>query len=239
MSIHARYLQLLLGEENVPFPEDGYHGDDIRELAQAFYDLHGDQYRDVEEAQRLEALAAFGLERNIPKMQADLRRYGIEYDQWFFESSLHTSGYVAETVGLLTEKGWTYEKDGALWLNTTQLLKNKYLAEGKSQKQVDKLDLKDDVLRRANGFYTYFAADIAYHRNKLEVRGFDKSHRRVGGRSPRSRGPAPGRPGRAGPGRLPPAGGGAHAAGEPSPGRAACADVQAVGQGHRPARPAG
>ena len=108
-------------------------------------------------------------------MQADLRRYGIEYDQWFFESSLHTSGYVAETVGLLTEKGWTYEKDGALWLNTTQLLKNKYLAEGKSQKQVDKLDLKDDVLRRANGFYTYFAADIAYHRNKLEVRGFDKS----------------------------------------------------------------
>lgn len=174
VSIQARYLQLLLGEEKVPFPEDGYHGDDIRELAQAFYDLHGDQYRDVEEAQRLEALAAFGLERNIPKMQADLRRYGIEYDQWFFESSLHTSGYVAETVGLLTEKGWTYEKDGALWLNTTQLLKNKYLAEGKSQKQVDKLDLKDDVLRRANGFYTYFAADIAYHRNKFAVRGFDK-----------------------------------------------------------------
>ena len=174
VSIQARYLQLLLGEEKVPFPEDGYHGDDIRELAQAFYDLHGDQYRDVEEAQRLEALAAFGLERNLPKMQADLRRYGIEYDQWFFESSLHTSGYVAETVGLLTEKGWTYEKDGALWLNTTQLLKNKYLAEGKSQKQVDKLDLKDDVLRRANGFYTYFAADIAYHRNKFAVRGFDK-----------------------------------------------------------------
>ena len=108
-------------------------------------------------------------------MKADLLRYGIEYDEWFFESSLHESGYVAETVGLLTEKGWTYEKDGALWLNTTQLLKNKYLAEGKSQKQVDKLDLKDDVLCRANGFYTYFAADIAYHRNKLEVRGFDKT----------------------------------------------------------------
>jgi arginyl-tRNA synthetase len=82
---------------------------------------------------------------------------------------------VAETVQLLVDKGWTYEKDGALWLNTTELLKKKYLAEGKSQKQVDKLDLKDDVLRRANGFYTYFAADIAYHRNKLEVRGFDKA----------------------------------------------------------------
>ncbi len=61
-----------------------------------------------------------------------------------------------------------------MWLNTTELLKRKYLAEGKSQEQVDKLDLKDDVLRRANGFYTYFAADIAYHRNKFEKRGFDK-----------------------------------------------------------------
>ena len=82
---------------------------------------------------------------------------------------------MAETVELLAGKGWTYEKDGALWLNTTALLKQKFLAEGKSQEQVDKLDLKDDVLRRANGFYTYFAADIAYHRNKLEVRGFDKA----------------------------------------------------------------
>ncbi len=175
VSLQARYLQILQGEENVPFPEDGYHGQDIKDLAQAFYEKHGDSYQTVEEQTRLDALAAFGLENNIPKMKDDLRRYGIEYDQWFFESSLHESGYVAETVALLADKGWTYEKDGALWLNTTQLLKNKYLAEGKSQKQVDKLDLKDDVLRRANGFYTYFAADIAYHRNKLEVRGFDKT----------------------------------------------------------------
>ena len=101
-------------------------------------------------------------------------RYGIEYDQWFFESELHNSGYVAQTVGLLTEKGWTYEKDGALWLDTTGLLKEKYIREGKTREQADKLDLKDDVLRRANGFYTYFAADIAYHRNKFEERGFDR-----------------------------------------------------------------
>ena len=175
VSLQARYFQILLGEENVPFPEDGYHGQDIKDLAQGFYALHGDSYKDVEEQTRLDALAAYGLEHNIPKMKEDLRRYGIEYDQWFFESSLHESGYVAETVDLLAQKGWTYEKDGALWLNTTELLKKKYLAEGKSQKQVDKLDLKDDVLRRANGFYTYFAADIAYHRNKLEVRGFDKA----------------------------------------------------------------
>ena len=173
VSIQARYLQLLLGEDAVPFPEDGYHGEDIKELAKGFYEAHGDSYRDTPEAERLEALAAFGLKHNIPRMKEDLRRYGIEYDQWFYESSLHESGYVAETVALLTEKGWTYEKDGALWLQTAQLLRQKYLAEGKSEKQVDKLDLKDDVLRRANGFYTYFAADIAYHRNKLAVRGFD------------------------------------------------------------------
>ena len=175
MSIDARYLQLVLGEENVPFPEDGYHGDDIKELARGFYDQHGAGWKDKSEEERQAAMAEYGLSVNIPKMKEDLRRYKIEYDEWFLESSLHDSGYVAETVELLAGKGWTYEKDGALWLNTTALLKQKFLAEGKSQEQVDKLDLKDDVLRRANGFYTYFAADIAYHRNKLEQRGFSKA----------------------------------------------------------------
>ena len=175
VSIDARYHQLILGEENFPFPEDGYHGDDIKELAQAFRDKEGEGWLDKPEADRQEAMAKFGLSVNIPKMESDLRRYKIVYDQWFLESELHESGYVAETVGMLTEKGWTYEKDGALWLNTTELLKQKYMAEGKTREQVDKLDLKDDVLRRANGFYTYFAADIAYHRNKLEKRGFQKA----------------------------------------------------------------
>ena len=174
LSIEARYLQLILGEENVPFPEDGYHGDDIKDLAQGFYDLHGDTFKDKPQAERLEALAKYGLSVNIPRMEKDLRRYKIVYDQWFYESSLHDSGYVADTVEQLTGKGWTYEKDGALWLNTTELLKRKYMAEGKTREQADKLDLKDDVLRRANGFYTYFAADIAYHRNKFAQRGFDK-----------------------------------------------------------------
>ena len=172
MSIDARYMQLLLGEENVPFPEDGYQGLDIKELAQAFYDEHGDSYRDKSEEERQEAMAGFGLAVNMPRMKEDLRRYKIEYDEWFLESSLHNGGYVVETVDKLSDAGWTYEKDGALWLDTTGLLKAKYLREGKTREQVDKLDLKDDVLRRANGFYTYFAADIAYHRNKLEERGF-------------------------------------------------------------------
>ena len=175
VSINARYMQLLLGEENFPFPEEGYHGDDIKALAQAIYDAHQNGWKDLPEDERLEKMAEYGLQKNIPNMQSDLRKYGIQYDEWFFESSLHNSGYVAETVQLLTDKGWTYEKDGALWLDTTGLLKEKYLREGKSQAQVDKLDLKDDVLRRANGYYTYFAADIAYHRNKLDVRGFEKA----------------------------------------------------------------
>ena len=175
VSINARYMQLIVGEENFPFPEEGYHGDDIKELAQAIYEKHGDSWKDLHEEERLDKLAEYGLSVNIPRMESDLKRYGIVYDQWFFESSLHNSGYVAETVELLEKKGWTYEKDGALWLNTTKLLKEKFMREGKTQEQVDKLDLKDDVLRRANGFYTYFAADIAYHRNKLEERGFSKA----------------------------------------------------------------
>ena len=174
VSINARYMQIILGEENFEFPEEGYHGNDIKELAQAIYAMHGDSWKDLPEEERLDKLAEYGLSVNIPKMKADLRRYGIEYDLWFMESELHDSGYVEETVRMLTEKGWTYEKDGALWLDTTALLKEKFLREGKTQEQVDKLDLKDDVLRRANGFYTYFAADIAYHRNKFEKRGFDK-----------------------------------------------------------------
>ena len=173
-SIEARYLQIIQGEENVPFPEDGYQGADIRELAQAYYDQNGDKLVSVSEAQRQETLAQFGLSVNLPKMKSALRRYKIEYDNWFYESTLHESGYVAETVDMLTERGWTYEKDGALWLRTADIMRENLRKAGKKEKDIEKLDLKDDVLRRANGFYTYFAADIAYHRNKFAVRGFDK-----------------------------------------------------------------
>ena len=173
-SLEARYFQIIRGEDAVEFPEDGYHGDDIRELAQAFYEKEGEKYLDCDEKTRHDALAQFGLSVNIPKMKSDLARYGIQYDQWFFESSLHESGYVADTVAALTDKGYTYEKDGALWLKTSQILAENLRRAGKSDEAIEKLGLKDDVLRRANGFYTYFAADIAYHRNKFAVRGFDK-----------------------------------------------------------------
>ena len=173
-SIEARYLQLIQGEENVPFPEDGYQGGDIRDLAQAYYDANGEKLLNVPAGERQAELAQYGLSVNLPKMKTDLQRYKINYDNWFYESTLHESGYVAETVALLTERGWTYEKDGALWLRTADIMRENLLKAGKKEKDIEKLDLKDDVLRRANGFYTYFAADIAYHRNKFAVRGFDK-----------------------------------------------------------------
>ena len=173
-SIEARYLQIIQGEENVPFPEDGYQGGDIRELAQAYYDENGEKLLNADPAERQNELAQFGLKINLPKMKTDLQRYKIDYDLWFYESTLHESGYVAETVDMLTQRGWTYEKDGALWLKTAEIMRENMLKAGKKEKDIEKLELKDDVLRRANGFYTYFAADIAYHRNKFAVRGFDK-----------------------------------------------------------------
>ncbi len=174
VSIYARTMQEKFGEDAFSFPEDGYHGDDIRELARGFLETAPQFPEGADQEAWLDAMAEYGLARNIPKMKSDLQKYGIEYDEWFYESSLHASGYVAETVEILTKNGWTYEKEGALWLRTAELLRRKYVSEGKSGEEAGKLDLKDDVLRRANGFYTYFAADIAYHRNKLEKRGFSR-----------------------------------------------------------------
>ena len=156
-SIEARYLQLCLGEDAVEFPDNGYHGDDIRELARLLREKDGDLYLTMPEEERRAAFIAFALPYNIERMQRDLARYRIGYDQWFLESSLHESGYVAETAQLLTDAGLTYEKDGALWLKNTELGAD-----------------KDEVLRRSNGFYTYYAVDIAYHRNKFIARDFDR-----------------------------------------------------------------
>ncbi|MBP5608706.1 MAG: arginine--tRNA ligase [Lachnospiraceae bacterium] len=174
VSINGRYMQLIYGEDGFEFPEDCYQGDDIKELAQALYDEHGKDLLDMEEDARLDLMADFGLKRNIPQMKIDLEKYRVTYDTWFLESTLHESGLVADTVQKLTDKGLTYEKDGALWLKTTELLVDKYTKEGKTPEQIENLNLKDDVLKRSNGFYTYFAADIAYHRNKFD-RGFTKA----------------------------------------------------------------
>ena len=173
-SIYARCMQQTFGEDSYAFPEDGYQGDDIRELAKGFLAKMEDFPGATREEFWMADMAEYGLSVNLPKMKEDLRRYKIEYDTWFYESNLHNSGAVAETAELLTKAGWTYEKDGALWLKTAQIMRENLLKAGKKEKDIEKLDLKDDVLRRANGFYTYFAADIAYHRNKFETRGFDR-----------------------------------------------------------------
>ncbi|MGN0453173.1 MAG: arginine--tRNA ligase [Ruminococcus sp.] len=169
-SLEARYLQIF--DPSIPFPEDGYQGGDIKDLAEEFRSEKGDSYRDMESEARKKALVDYALPKNIAKMQADMAKYRITYDKWFFESELHQSGKVKAVVDLLTEKGLTYEKDGALWYKNAEVVTEKLLREGKSQAEIDKLELKDDVLIRANGNPTYFAADIAYHKDKFD-RGFD------------------------------------------------------------------
>ena len=156
-SVEARYLQLLLGEDAVPFPDDGYHGDDIRALAQEIADADGDKYLDLSPAERQKAFIAYGIPRNIERMKRDLERYRIKFDRWFLETDLHESGYVAETIGILEEAGHIYEKDGQLWLRNTDFGAD-----------------KDECMRRADGTWTYYAVDIAYHRNKFVERGFDR-----------------------------------------------------------------
>jgi len=156
-SLSARYLQIFKGEDAVEFPEDGYQGEDIRDRAAEFAKENGDKYVDADPAVRQKALVDFALPKNIEKMKSDLKKYGIVYDEWFLESRLHNDGELAETIRILKEKGLTYEKDGALWYRATD-----FGAE------------KDEVLVRQNGNPTYFAADIAYHRNKFEKRGFER-----------------------------------------------------------------
>lgn len=158
LSLEVRYLQHFLGENAVELPEDSYHGEDITLLAKEFADVYGDKFVKANESERRQALIDFGLPKNINNMQSTLQKYRIEYDKWFNESVLHNNGELEQTLQIMKERNLTYEKDGALWYKATE--------HGGE---------KDEVLVRANGNPTYFAADIAYHRNKLEIRGFDKS----------------------------------------------------------------
>ncbi len=157
LSLEARYLQLMLGEDAVEFPDNGYHGDDIKALARKIADADGDKYVTMDPAERQKAFIRFGLPHNIQRMQEDLKRYRIDFDQWFLETDLHESGYVAETIDILTKAGHTYEKDGQLWLRNTDFGAD-----------------KDECMRRADGTWTYYAVDIAYHRNKFVERDFDR-----------------------------------------------------------------
>lgn len=174
LSLDVRYRQHFLGEDAVELPEDSYHGDDIRVLAEEFADEYGDKYLNVSEDVRRKALVDYALPKNIANMKAAMEKYRIIYDTWFNESILHGDGEVKDTIDEMTKRGLTYEKDGALWYKNIQVQTEILKAQGKSDEEIEKLDLKDDVLVRANGNPTYFAADIAYHRNKIN-RGFTKN----------------------------------------------------------------
>ena len=175
LSLDVRYQQLLLGEDAIELPEDSYHGDDIKVRAQEFIDVYGDKYLKESEETRRKALVEFALPKNIDTMKAAMEKYRIDYDLWFSELSLHNGGELQETIDILKKNGHTYEKDGALWYKNKEIQTEILKKQGKSLEDIEKLELKDDVLIRQNGNPTYFAADIAYHRNKLLKRGFDKA----------------------------------------------------------------
>ncbi len=175
LSLDVRYQQLLLGEEAIELPEDSYHGEDIKVRAQEFIDVYGDKYLKETEEVRRKALVEFALPKNIETMKGAMEKYRIDYDLWFSELSLHNGGELEETIEILKKNGHTYEKDGALWYKNKEIQTEILKKQGKSDEDIEKLELKDDVLIRQNGNPTYFAADIAYHRNKLLKRGFDKA----------------------------------------------------------------
>lgn len=156
ISLEARYIQLLKGEDAVEFPEDGYQGEDIIDHMRDYIEEYGDRLLDADPETRRRELVNYALPRNLERIRKGLEAYGINYDVWFSEQSLYDSGEFDETIDYLKGKGLLYEKDGAQWFRATD-----FGAE------------KDEVMIRSNGIPTYYASDIAYHRNKFIKRGFD------------------------------------------------------------------
>jgi len=175
LSLDIRYRQLYKGENAPELPEDSYHGEDIIDRAKEFAAINGDKFIDAPEAERRKALVDYALPKNIAAMKENLTKYRIEYDTWFLESTLHNNGELKETIEIMKNKGLTYEKEGALWYKNKEVLGARLLKEGKTPEEIERLELKDEVLIRTNGNPTYFAADIAYHRNKLQMRGFERA----------------------------------------------------------------
>ena len=152
-SLEVRYLQHF--GENVSMPEDGYHGEDIIQTVNNFIAECGDKYLKVDSIERRKILVEFALKEKIANIEKSLLDFGIKYDNWFSERHLHEKGIVDATIEELKKRGYTYEEEGAVWFKAREFG-----------------DDKDEVLIRANGSPTYFAADIAYHKNKFE-RGFE------------------------------------------------------------------
>ena len=174
-SLAIRYLQLYKGEDACPLPAECYQGADIIAHAKAFADVHGDAYVNADFEALKQAIVAYALPKNIAGLQRDLGKYRIEYDVWFHESELHKSGAVQAVVDKLLASGACYKaEDGAIMYRSAQYAA-KYGVANKRKTDDGEEEGKDEVLVRANGIPTYFAADIAYHYDKLAVRGFDKA----------------------------------------------------------------
>ena len=175
-SLAIRYLQLYKGEDACPLPAECYQGADIIAHAKAFADLHGDAYVNADFEALKQAIVAYALPKNIAGLQRDLGKYRIEYDVWFHESELHKSGAVQAVVDKLLASGACYKaEDGAIMYRSAQYAAKYGVANKRKTDDGSEEEAKDEVLVRANGIPTYFAADIAYHYDKLAVRGFDKA----------------------------------------------------------------
>ena len=189
-SLAVRYLQQFCGEEAYPLPAECYQGGDIKVLAGEFAKINGDKYVAACSGLDEEALFAseafetlknalvdYALPKNIAALKRDLGKYRIDYDVWFHESTLHESGAVLNVVNKLLELGACYKaEDGAIMYRSAQYASKYGVVNRKKDENADgEEEAKDEVLVRANGIPTYFAADIAYHYNKLAVRGFDRA----------------------------------------------------------------
>ena len=175
-SLAIRYLQLYKGEDACPLPEECYQGADIIARAKEFAEVHGDSYVEKDFDELKKAIVADALPKNIAGLQRDLGKYRIEYDVWFHESDLHNSGAVKAVVDKLLETGACYKaEDGAIMYRSAQYAAKYGVVNKRKTEDGSEEEAKDEVLVRANGIPTYFAADIAYHYNKLAVRGFDKA----------------------------------------------------------------
>ncbi|WP_457982818.1 arginine--tRNA ligase [Bacillus paralicheniformis] len=154
LSVEARYFQAL-GKDK-PMPEDGYHGEDIKEIGRKLADEFGDRFVHEEESERLAFFREYGLKYELGKLREDLENFRVPFDVWYSETSLYQNGKIDQALEALREKGHIYEEDGATWFRST--------AFG---------DDKDRVLIKKDGSYTYLLPDIAYHKDKLD-RGFQK-----------------------------------------------------------------
>lgn len=152
-SLETRYLQL--NGYDLPFPENGYAGQDVVDTVKRIISRYGKQLLDMAPEQRRKTLLDYALEEKVDYIHKTLENFGVNYDVWFSEKTLHEAGKIDQVVNYLREKGYVYEEENALWFKSTLFG-----------------DEKDEVIMRANGLPTYFAADIAYHKDKFE-RGFD------------------------------------------------------------------